>query len=88
MRYWMLILIGSVGLGFMAIPAEANWQYTQWNMTREQLIAAAGGRAHLVAADQGFGGGKQTLEQKERIPREVLISRPNSTSILLDGSDS
>ena len=32
-----------------SLPAQADWQYTKWNMTREQVLAAAQGDAH---ADQ------------------------------------
>lgn len=33
----------------ISFPAEANWQYTQWDMTPAQVIAASQGSAHQVA---------------------------------------
>jgi hypothetical protein len=35
-------------LSCIALPAVANWQYTQWNMTRAQVVASAHGNAHPV----------------------------------------
>ena len=33
----------------LSFPAEANWQYTQWDMTPAQVIAASRGSVHQVA---------------------------------------
>jgi len=33
---------------FTVFPAQADWQYTKWNMTRAQVIAAAQGAAQAV----------------------------------------
>jgi hypothetical protein len=37
----------------ISFPAEANWQYTQWEMAPAQVIAASQGSAHLVAGGSG-----------------------------------
>jgi hypothetical protein len=37
---------------FAAIPARADWQYTMWGMTPEQVVAASKGSAHLLAPDK------------------------------------
>src|SRR5260221_12644165 len=34
-------------LSIMPFTASANWQYTQWGMSPEQVVAACGGSAHL-----------------------------------------
>jgi hypothetical protein len=31
----------------VAAPARADWQYTKWGMTRDEVTAASGGRAAL-----------------------------------------
>ena len=49
-------LIGLTAL-LAAFPAHANWQYTKWGMTPEQVVAASGGRAELLP-----------LPQRPRIP--------------------
>ncbi len=35
-----------------ALPARADWEYTKWGMTPEQVVAASGGSARLVAQDK------------------------------------
>lgn len=36
----------------IAPMAHADWQYTKWGMTPEQVVAASGGRAKLLPAKQ------------------------------------
>ena len=36
-------------------PVQADWQYTKWGMTPEQVVAASGGRAALLPAQQRPG---------------------------------
>jgi hypothetical protein len=52
--------IDAIGIAFfafllscIALPAEANWQYTHWNMTRAQVLASAHGNAHPVVGKPG-----------------------------------
>lgn len=60
-------------LSCIVLPAEANWQYTQWNMTREQVVASAHGNAHpvvgkpedrVLGADLGAEGTYATADIK------------------------
>lgn len=30
-------------------PAHADWQYTKWGMSPEEVVAASNGKAHLVS---------------------------------------
>ena len=43
----------SLFLSCVSLPAEANWQYTQWDMGPAQVIAASQGTAHLVSVGSG-----------------------------------
>jgi hypothetical protein len=36
-----------VSMSSMSFTASANWQYTQWGMSPEQVVAASRGSAHL-----------------------------------------
>ena len=38
----------AVGLGFGATAANADWQYTKWNMTPSQVIEASNGQAEMI----------------------------------------
>jgi hypothetical protein len=40
---------------FLATPALADWQYTKWGMTPEQVIAASGGKAVETTAEEQKG---------------------------------
>lgn len=42
------------GLSVLAVapPAHADWQYTRWGMTPEQVVAASSGKATLLPAGQ------------------------------------
>jgi hypothetical protein len=35
-----------------ATPVHADWQYTKWGMTPEQVIEASGGRVSKIPEDQ------------------------------------
>ena len=35
-----------------ALPARADWEYTKWGMTPEQVVTASGGSAHLLPPDK------------------------------------
>ncbi|RAI55904.1 hypothetical protein [Roseicella frigidaeris] len=37
-----------------AAPASADWEYTRWGMTAEQVISASGGRAHAMPASRRY----------------------------------
>jgi hypothetical protein len=42
-------------LTIAAAPASADWEYTRWGMTAEQVIKASGGRAHAMPASRRYG---------------------------------
>lgn len=42
-------------LCFVATNASANWQYTTWGMTKDQVIAASHGTAVDIAPDRKAG---------------------------------
>ncbi len=44
-------LIGLAAL-LTTSPARADWQYTKWGMTPEQVVAASGGKAELLPAQR------------------------------------
>jgi hypothetical protein len=39
----------------LVTPAHANWQYTKWGMTPEQVIDASGNTVSKIPADQQRG---------------------------------
>lgn len=43
----------AIALGLVATPALADWQYTNWGMSRAQVIAASRGAASLVEGRPG-----------------------------------
>ena len=49
----MRLLPATVGLLFallLPLPASADWEFSQWGMTRQQLMAASQGKAKACAA--------------------------------------
>lgn len=46
----MTWLIGLAAL--LTTPAHADWQYTRWGMTPEQVVAASAGKAELLPASR------------------------------------
>ncbi len=41
-----MFLTVSLIAAFAAVPADAHWQYTQWGMSKEQVVSASKGTAH------------------------------------------
>lgn len=49
----MRVVGGCVFLALaFAAPARADWQYTKWGMTPEQVVVASGGAARLVTDEK------------------------------------
>lgn len=46
-----LVVIGLLS-GLPAVPAHADWEYTNWGMTPDQVVRASGGTAKLLAASE------------------------------------
>ena len=58
MLRWILIAIM-----LWSIPAHADWQYTRWGMTANQVVEASKGRALEIPSDrQRYRGGVTLLE--------------------------
>jgi hypothetical protein len=49
-RGWIFLALGFVS------PAKADWQYTKWGMTPQQVAAASGGNAQLETDGRGCTG--------------------------------
>ncbi|PXA98168.1 hypothetical protein DMC47_10000 [Nostoc sp. 3335mG] len=47
MRFLFFVLL------LWATPALADWQYTKWGMTPDEVVAASGGTVHRVARQSG-----------------------------------
>ena len=45
-RRTMTLALATSALAFSALPAAANWQYTQWGMTPDEVRAASSAVAH------------------------------------------
>jgi len=48
-----LSLLFVLGLFCTAFPARADWQLTQWNMSRDAVVAASQGSVHAVDGKPG-----------------------------------
>lgn len=70
MRAWWAVPVMSVS--FISTAAQADWQYTKWGMTRDEVIAASGGLAKPLNKQVNWPYGPppgQTIEQlKESLP--------------------
>jgi hypothetical protein len=53
-----------LGLGTLATGARADWEYTRWGMTPDQVVAASGGAVGLGAPPEG-----KTYERLEGLAR-------------------
>jgi hypothetical protein len=57
-----IVLIGVVLASLSAAHASADWQYTKWGMTPEQVIEASGGSATWISPpDPPLRSGRQLL---------------------------
>jgi hypothetical protein len=45
-----MVTMRMLPLCLVAPTARAEWQYTRWGMTPEQVVAASGGKAELLPA--------------------------------------
>lgn len=52
-------------------PAMANWQFTKWGMTPEQVIAASGGKASMTSAENLRSRSAGSLTAKVEMPYSV-----------------
>jgi hypothetical protein len=73
----MKCLVLAAGLTIAATPASADWEYTRWGMTAEQVISASGGQAHAMPASRRYrdGGGQFeiTVEASDPGPPRMTI---------------
>jgi len=68
--FWPIFL----GLALVTARASADWQYTKWGMTPEEVVAASNGLATEVSPEEkGKGGG--ALNDLENT--EVLLKAPH-----------
>lgn len=42
-----IVLLLAASFCNYSVPSRADWQYTKWGMTLEQVIAASGGKVKL-----------------------------------------
>lgn len=64
MRPWTLMRVCLVGVGLLVTDARADWEYTRWGMSKDEVVAASHGAAvDATDADHGqFGdSGRPTL---------------------------
>jgi hypothetical protein len=52
-RIYALLAGASLTLAGMTVPAAADWQYTRWGMSPEQVVAASNGAVRLGPPPQG-----------------------------------
>lgn len=69
----------AAGLGFLATPAHADWRFTQWGMTADEVVAASKGEVgprdpEAMATD---------LATKERIAAAGYSPSPNTCTLRL-----
>lgn len=55
MRPLVLALSALFALALLSPPARADWQYTKWGMTLEEVLAAAGGRVYRLTEPKRDG---------------------------------
>lgn len=54
-RWWPALVLAACTLARSAGPAAADWQYAQWDMTADQVVAASNGLAQ-PNPDRGLDG--------------------------------
>ena len=69
MSWWML-LVFTIALSGIA---KADWQYTKWGMTPEQVVAASGGKAKLLHGVQ-YPPPHEILAGSETTVRDMPLS--------------
>lgn len=79
-----LIVAGIITAGTTASPAAANWQFTKWGMTADQVKAASVGKEEYTAGNYAFkvdyvygddgGLSRVVLTLKKPIQCEALIA--------------
>lgn len=52
MRRWIIAVLAT----WVAEPAQADWQYTKWGMTPDQVVAASKGTAELGSGEMSAQG--------------------------------
>src|SRR5262245_64726094 len=45
-RYIFSLLLGSYYVGWSVFPVSADWEFTKWGMSAEQVVQASNGQAH------------------------------------------
>jgi hypothetical protein len=65
-----------------ATTARADWQYTHWGMSREQVMAASGGKAVHMEPDLSFMKDPFFASQRD----EMLASQPSLRAPFTSGS--
>lgn len=55
----MRLALAALALVAVSTPSLADWQYTKWDMTAEQVIAASGGTAKAARDEKGKRIGKE-----------------------------
>src|SRR5262245_51696317 len=45
-RYIFSLLLGSYYVGWSVFPVSADWEFTKWGMSPEQVVQASNGQAH------------------------------------------
>lgn len=67
MRKQTVFLAMALFLGFVH-PAMANWQFTRWGMTPDQVIAASDGKASAMSAEDSRARSAGKLTAKAEMP--------------------
>jgi len=70
MRKLLALFIFALAVGSVQ-PAAANWQFTKWGMTPEQVIAASAGKASMTSAENSRGRSAGSLTAKVEMPYSV-----------------